>query len=385
MARGTERPELGHDPLDQGRGTAIRRPSWLPRRHLALGVRPSIAPGVGFIAIGVLLGPAVSGVISAAALRELDLVASVSLAILGVFVGLGTSKVPPHLLRTATLGAAIGAVVAVSVTAVGMLLLAFAWRLHLPVHPLVFALLIGLCSSASAATSTPDPEGNPLSRYLADLDDVPLVVFGTVAIALLGSGDLGSVAARLMTTILAGAVVGIAGWLLFERARGPAERGVFVAGAVILLAGIGSYLGTSPLLTGAVAALVWVRAPGAADRITAADLRVLQHPLVALLLIVAGASIDWSRFVVWLAAAVLLLRLVSKLVASFAMAPAVKVRPAALATALLPPGVMGIALALNLRQVIGPDMAPVVAVVTAATAASEIVTVFLPSYVEEES
>lgn len=240
MARGTERPELGHDPLDHGRATAIRRPSWLPRRHLALGVRPSIAPGVGFIAIGVLLGPAVSSVISDAALRELDLVASVSLAILGVFVGLGTSKVPPHLVRTATLGAAIGASVAVAVTAVGMLLLAFAWRLHLPVHPLVFALLMGLCSSASAATSTPDPEGNPLSRYLADLDDVPLVVFGTVANALLGSGDFGSVAARLMTTILAGAAVGIAGWLLFERARGPAERGVFVAGAVILLAGVGS-------------------------------------------------------------------------------------------------------------------------------------------------
>jgi len=56
-----------------------------------------------------------------------------------------------------------------------------------------------------------------------------------------------------------------------------------------------------------------------------------------------------------------------------------------LATALLPPGVMGIALALNVRQVLGNEAGEVVGVVTAAAVASEILAVFMPADVQEAS
>jgi hypothetical protein len=215
------------------------------------------------------------------------------------------------------------------------------------------------------------------------MDDVPLVILGAVAVAVAGGGGAPFVTLRLALTVAAGAAIGFAGWLLFDRATGAAERGVFVTGAVLLLAGMGAYLGTSPLLTGGIAALVWVRAPGAADRITAADLRVLQHPLVSLLLIIAGALIEWNRVVLWVAAAIVLLRLMGKLVASFAVAPMLQIRPGLAATALLPPGVLGIALALNVRQVLGSETGVLVAVVTAAAATSEILAAFLPREIED--
>jgi hypothetical protein len=143
------------------------------------------------------------------------------------------------------------------------------------------------------------------------------------------------------------------------------------------------YLGTSPLLSGCIAAVVWVRAPGAADRITAADLGALQHPMVSLLLIFAGALIEWNAVVLWVAGSVVILRLLGKLLASVAVAPMARVSPALLATVLLPPGVMGIALALNARQVVGSDIGGIVAVVTIAAGTSELVAAFLPLSSEE--
>jgi hypothetical protein len=83
------------------------------------------------------------------------------------------------------------------------------------------------------------------------------------------------------------------------------------------------------------------------------------------------------------AAAVLLLRLAGKLLASVVVAQILRIPPATLATALLPPGVVGIALALNAEQVLGRDIAMLVAVVTLAAGASELVAAFLPRDIED--
>lgn len=383
MSRETEWTEVGRDPFDRPRAAAPPRRAWLPRPRPALGVPSAVAPPVMFIVLGLLLGPHALDVISPAVLNRLDIVVSVALAILGVFVGLGTTSIPAGAMRTSLAGGIIGSAVTIAAVGVGLALLVASWGLRLPLHPLGYAAFIGICASASASMYFTETPVTVRAAYLADVDDIPLVVLGTGAIAVLAGGSPSSILLRLGTTLLAAAAVGVAGWLLFDRARGPAERAVFVTGAVLLLAGIGAYLGTSPLLTGAVAALVWVRAPGAADRITAADLRILQHPLVSLLLIVAGALIEWSLFVLWVAAAIVLLRLMGKLIASFALAPMLRIEPGVLASALLPPGVMGIALALNARQVLGGELTSLVAAVTAATAASEILAVFLPRELEK--
>lgn len=377
MAPETEWPEGGRDALDPPTVAPVRWP-WLPRRRPALGVRSTAAPTLLFILAGVALGPEGLNLLSRSVLERLDVVISVALAMLGVFAGLGIASIPRAAARDALLGGATASAVTIAIVTAGLGLLLTGWSMRLPMAAFTFAAIIGICSSVSAAVHLGGSAAIQRVSYLADVDDVPLVLLGTAAIAVLAGGGAGPVALRLLLTIVAGGAVGIAGALLFERAEGPAERGVFVTGAVLLIAGIGAYLGTSPLLSGCTAALVWVRAPGAADRITAADLHVLQHPLVSLLLIIAGAFIEWTPVVLWVAAALVLLRLMAKLLASLAVARLLRLPAGLLATALLPPGVMGIALALNVTQVLGSDTAGTVAIVTVAAGASELLAVFLP-------
>ena len=383
MPPGTEWPEVGSDALDPPRTAGVVRWPWLPRRRPALGGRPTAAPTLIFILCGVAVGPHGVGLLSASVLDRLDLVVSVALAIIGVFVGLGVTSIPRQWATRALIAGVAVSCVTIAVVTSGLFLLVTSWGLRLPVDTLTFAAVIGVCSSVSAAAHVDANLAGWRASHLADVDDVPLVVLGSLAVAVLVDGGAGSVALRLVLTSAAGGAIGVAGWLLFDRAGGPAERGVFVTGAVLLIAGVGAYLGTSPLLSGCVAALVWAHAPGAADRITAADLRPLQHPLVCLLLIFAGALIEWHVGVLWIAAAVVLLRLTGKLLASVAVAPMVNVSPTVLATALLPPGVMGIALALNVREVLGGDTTGIVAVVTSAAGATEVLAAFLPRDVED--
>ena len=104
----------------------------------------------------------------------------------------------------------------------------------------------------------------------------------------------------LFRTIVLGIAVGTAGWLLFERAHSRAERNVFIAGTVALIGGTSSFLGLSPLLAGLMAGLLWVWLPGHADRVVRSDLQRVQHPLIVVLLLVAGASCEFSRQAVWL-------------------------------------------------------------------------------------
>ena len=377
MQPGTDWPEIGLDALDPPRRAARRR--WLPRRRPALGVHSTAAPTLIFVLLGAALGPYGLNVLTGAIFPHLDLVVSVALAIIGVFVGLGMATLPNGSARAALVGGAAALGITIATVTAGVFLLTTGWGLRLAIDAGAFAFVIGICSSVSAAVSVSANASAEMRRaaHLADVDDVPLVLLGTVVIAVIAIDGAAAVALRLMLTAGAGAAIGVAGWLLFDRASGPGERGVFVTGAVLLLAGIGSYLSTSPLLSGWVAALVWVRAPGAADRITAADLRVLQHPLVALLLIYAGALVEWTPLVLWVAGAVVVLRLTGKLLASVAVAGVARVSPTLLATVLLPPGVIGIALALNARQLFGEGGAGIVPAVTIAAVVSELLAMFL--------
>ncbi|MCC7181648.1 MAG: hypothetical protein IT177_24930 [Acidobacteria bacterium] len=376
-------PEVGRDALDAPAPPVRRR--WLPRRRLALGVGDTLAPSLVFIAIGVLLGPSGINVLSPGILGRAEPLVSVALAVLGVFVGVGTTTIPRAAARDAYLAGGLGFIVTTVGVAGGLWFLLDAWAVPLPIPAAACAAFLGIAASASAVTHAGQSESARRVIRMADVDDVPLIVFGSVAVAWLGGEGSAAAALRLAATVASGAGIGLAGWLLFERATGTPERGVFVTGTILLMAGTGMYLGTSPLLTGFVAALVWVRAPGVADRIGVNDLRVLQHPLLALLLIVAGATIEWTLVVVWAAVATLLLRLVGKILASVAVAPLVRVRPGLLATALLPPGVLGIALAINASHVLGGDSALLVGIATTAAAASEALAMFLPGELEDEA
>lgn len=328
--------------------------------------------------LGAAAGPHGAGLLTPAALGGLEAAAWVALAVIGVFLGLGLPSVARREDRSALADSALVAAITISTIAGGLVLLFFAGAGSDPpdsATPAVL-LLISACMSVSAALHPASTAGAGLRRAarLADLDDLPLLAVGVTLVAILaGNGEL----FRLVLTTATGAAVGLAGWLLFERAT-VSERGVFVTGAVLLLAGVGAYLGTSPLLSGCVAALVWVRARGPADRITAEDLSFLQHPLIALLLIVAGGLTEWTPGVLWTAGGLIVLRLAAKLLASVIVARRTRISPALLATVLLQPGILGIALALNARAVLGPDHGWILSAVTIATVASEMLAAFLP-------
>jgi hypothetical protein len=153
---------------------------------------------------------------------------------------------------------------------------------------------------------------------------------------------------------------------------------VFVLGTLSLLGGAAAYLHGSPLLAGLAAGWFWAVAPGDTDRIAAADLQKLQHPLVVLLLITAGAAVTPSLAGVWLFAPYVVFRLTGKLIGGWAasrVAPGLA--PAGLGAYLIPPGVIGIAFALNLAQVDPAASAPLVFAVAIGAIASELLALLL--------
>ena len=371
MSPADEAPEIGRDTLDPV-GSPTLWAQVFPARRSALGLRPSSAPALTFILIGIVLGPHGLGVLNAAAILRLDPVISIALAALGIFVGLGISTSTASEPHPVIVAALLEVMLTAAVVGGGLYLLLTKWGVTVAPDRPLFAAALGICASASAATRVTGTGYAARVARIVDLDDVPLVLLGAVVVAM--SGSRGIVAGAVLI-VVASLLAGSAGWMLFERARGDAERGAFVAGTLALLGGVAAYTGMSPLLGGTVAALVWAWSPGGADRLIASDLRKLQHPLVGLLLIIAGATIQWHYVMVWVAAPLVLLRIIGKLLASLAIARVAAVPAGLLATVLLPPGVLGVALALNVQQALGTEDMLLVSTVTVAAAVSELVSV----------
>lgn len=379
MTRRDDWREIGGlDALDAAIPSATPAASWWHplRTRAALGLAPVVAPAVLFVPIGVVLGPSFTNVLSPAALAALEAVVGVALAVLGVFVGLAL-----HLRdrREWRLFAAAGVEATVTILTVGgaFLVLLEAWGMPLSLPGALVALALGLCASASsAAISDAGSSTHVLAMRIADLDDVlPIVVSGLI-IFMFGTGTpmpVWMAAGWLLRTVLLGIGVAVAGWLLFERAHSRAERNVFIAGTVALLGGTASYLGVSPLLAGLVAGLSWVWLPGQADQVVREDLQRVQHPLIVVLLLVAGASCQFSREAVWLSLPLVLFRLTGKLVGGWVATRLQGVVTAGeLGMHLIAPGLLGVALALHLAQVVRtPSMAAVLTAVAIATLASE--------------
>jgi hypothetical protein len=241
------------------------------------------------------------------------------------------------------------------------------------------ALALGLCASASAAPAvdTPDDTAGLVAARVADLDDVLPIMLGGGLIVMAGPGSR-SVMEGAVLTVALGLAIGLAGWLLIERAEGLAERGVFILGSLALLGGSAAYLGLSPLLTGMAAGWLWVIVPGRCDLLMAGELRKVQHPLVVLLLITTGASLETSLPGIWLFAPYLVFRLAGKLIGGWtASRIAAGVAPGDLGAYLIPPGVIGIAFALNLQQVSYGAAETIVFAVALGALASEVLALFL--------
>lgn len=373
------RRELGgRDPLDLRLGSPPPSPfAWfvsLLRTRSALGLAPSLTPAALFLLLGALAGPHALGLLSTRLLARLDLAVTIALAILGVIVGIALGR---EIRSAVRLFVAASLESLVTIVAVGGATVYFVQATQVPIAaPLVvLAIALGLSASASSATSA-DPDSEPaaaVATRVADLDDVLPIVVTMGACALVPGAAARGLWIVLLSPIVVGAAVGAIGWLLFERAESNAERVVFVLGALSLAGGAASYLSVSPLLVGLIAGGVWTLAPGRADRIVQDDLRKVQHPLVVLLLVTAGAMATPSLAAVWLLTPYLLFRLAGKVAGAWLSARLVEISAADLAAYLMSPGVLAVAFALNFRQLLpGPAGDVILSTVAMGTAAFEL-------------
>ena len=168
------------------------------------------------------------------------------------------------------------------------------------------------------------------------------------------------------------ATVAAAGWLLLARTASETEQRVFGVATLLLLGGVADYLSLSALMAGLVAGAFWYAAGGAAHDSLQRDLAYVQHPLVALILLVAGARTELTPAIVALAVAYVLLRAVGKLTGSLATTLVDPALSRGGPSRLLPPGIVGVAFALNALRVAGPDMATVLSVVVLGTIGSQL-------------
>jgi hypothetical protein len=371
------RRELGGpDPIDRRLGVpAAPSPlAWvlsLFRTRSALGLAPSLTPAVIFLPLGALLGPHGLAWISPRLLDPLGLAVTIALAMLGVLVGLALGREIRTALRL-FFAASLESAVTTAMVAAATVYFIGATEVPLDAPLIGLALALGLCASASSATSA-HPDSEPaaaVATRVADLDDVLPIVLAVVAFALLGASTRADVLGMVLAPPLIGLTAGAIGWLVFERAESGPERTVFVLGTLSLAGGAAAYLHVSPLAVGLVAGVTWTLVPGRVDRVAEDDLRRLQHPLVVLLLVTAGASATVSAAAVWLLPPYLLFRLAGKVAGAWLAAPFIDVKASDLAAFLMPPGVLAVAFALNFAQMLpaasGQMLLSTVAVGTAA-------------------
>ena len=120
------------------------------RRRAALGLRPVTAPVIVFIPLGFALGPGGVGLLSHGALGYLDVVVSIALATLGVFMGLAAGAETRHVRRLFAASTA-EALVTVGIVSGSMLFLLRAWDVPLALSHGLIAVSLGICAAASAA------------------------------------------------------------------------------------------------------------------------------------------------------------------------------------------------------------------------------------------
>lgn len=329
------------------------------RRHAALGLRPAAVPVSLYVPLGFFAGPHMTGLLSVDTIAHLDAAIAVALSTLGVFVGLALARAldTPRLVAAAALES--GITIVTIAAAVGFLL----WRWQVPeiAHPLAIALALGICAAASAAGAAESGrEEDTLAARVADLDDIAPIVLAAAMLAALDGAGVAQSLLRAAVALGLGAIAGAIGWLLFERADGAGERAVFVLGTMALLGGSAAYMHASPLLAGLIAGAIWHLAPGRADTIIVDDVRRFHHPLLVLLLIDAGAQLTFSPLAVWLFVPFVAFRMSGKIIGGWAATRLVRSAPAhILSVYLVPPGVVGIAIALNIVQVT-PDVGPAI-------------------------
>jgi hypothetical protein len=337
------------------------------------------APVALLLSAGIAFGPRGINLLSPAVLRSLDPVVPVALAALGVLVGMGVGDRRADE-RPVFVAASLAAVTTMLLFSAGFGAVALGALSSIDKPFWILILAGGIC----AATSLTLPSDNPLEPRLPATRVIELgvlipIVAGGLMLAWFRAGS--SAGASVLVAQACGVTLALAAaaWLLLTRASSETEERVFAVSALLLVGGVAAALSQSALFGGLVAGVFWRYAGRHPREAIRRDVLFVQHPLLVLVLLVAGARAEVSLLTLAVGAGYVVLRVAGRLAGGLTVRRLVGVHaPLDLGRHLLPPGVFGVAFALNAISVAGADASMLLAAVVVGTIGSELVALRLP-------
>ena len=349
-----------------------------------IGWSGTSAPIAVLLASGVALGPHGINLLSVDTLSVVAPAIPVALAALGILVGLsvGIGRTDDG---SVFAGAAIDAVLTLLIVSAGIAGLALAGSPQLT-HPVLIVIAgAGIC----AASSLTLPTGNPLeprttATRLLELGVLVPILLGGLMLAWIRTGSPVGTFVVIVAASALTCTVATAAWLLLTVASSETEKRVLTIAALLLVGGVADALSTSALLVGVVAGLFWRYLGGRPLETIGRDVLFIQHPLLVVVLLAAGANASFPRVSLVLGAAYVALRVLGRLAGGIvAKRTSGAAMPRDLSLHLLPPGVFGAAFALNAVGVVGTDASLLLGTVVLGTIGSELVAFrLLPRRVE---
>jgi len=241
----------------------------------------------------------------------------------------------------------------------------------------LLVLLAVICAAVSLTLPSGDSlEPRSAATRLIELGVLLPIVAGGLVLAWLRAGS--SAGAGVLVAQACGVTLALAAaaWLLLTQASSETEERVFAVSALLLVGGVAAALSLSALFGGLVAGVFWRYAGRHPRETIGRDVLFVQHPLVVLVLLVAGARADLSLVTFALGVGYVILRVAGQLAAGSVAKRVVGVNaPRDLGLHLLPPGVFGVGFALNGVGVVGADASMLLAVVVVGTIGADVVAV----------
>lgn len=371
---GIHDPSLGGDELGGPPYEVTRSRQW---RGLMAWSSTSAPVGLLLLA-GLAIGPAGINLLSRSTLTLLDPVVPVALAAFGMLVGLSPIDRRTGDLRVLWV-ATLAAAVAAAVVSAGFGLLSSASSTAVARPLLILILGAGICAATSLTLPSEDSLEPRLSATrVMELGVLLPIVAGGLVLPWVNTGSFAGAAGLVAHACGVIVAVAAAAWLLLSKASSATDERVFAVSALLLVGGVAAALSVSALFAGLAAGLLW-RYTGRHPRETIRrDVLFVQHPLLVLVLLVAGARAELSPFSIALGVGYVVLRAAGLMAAGAAARRAAGVKAFRdLGRQLLPPGVFGVGFALNAVSVLGADASMLLAVVVVGTIGSELTAVLL--------
>jgi hypothetical protein len=327
---------------------------------------------------GIAFGPRGINLLSLSTLTLLDPVVPVALAAFGVLIGLSANDRRTDGARM--LGAAcLAAAVTMLVVSAGFGLVALTAMSSVARPFWILILTGGLCAATSLTLPSDDSlEPRSAATRVIELGVLLPIVAGGLMLAWLRAGSFAGAGVLIAHTCAVTLALAAAAWLLLTRASSETEERVFAVSALLLVGGVAAALSLSALFAGLVAGLLWRYAGRHPRETIRRDVLFVQHPLLVLVLLVAGARADLSFSTLALGVGYVVLRVAGQLAAGTVARRVAGVNALRdLGLHLLPPGVFGVGFALNAVSVVGADASILLAAVVAGTIGSELVAVLL--------